>query len=45
VTYCCAAGLQVKQALWAGGIARANKSPESSSTPGLQDWKDLVRSL
>jgi hypothetical protein len=35
--------LQLKQALWAGGIARSNKAPEKSSTAGLQTWKDLVR--
>lgn len=36
--------LQVKQALWAGGIARANKPPEQSGTPGMMDWSDLVSS-
>lgn len=35
--------LQVKQALWAGGIARSNK-PEGKrgKHPGLQGWDDLV---
>uniref|UniRef100_A0A383WL67 Ubiquitin-like domain-containing protein n=1 Tax=Tetradesmus obliquus TaxID=3088 RepID=A0A383WL67_TETOB len=33
---------QVKQALWAGGIARVNKAPEQSSTPGMKDWSDLA---
>lgn len=34
--------LQLKQALWAGGISRSNKDPEKSSTPGLKAWSDLV---
>eukprot|EP00878_Enallax_costatus_P045881 GHUV01055403.1.p2 GENE.GHUV01055403.1~~GHUV01055403.1.p2 ORF type:complete len:123 (+),score=45.04 GHUV01055403.1:1487-1855(+) len=33
---------QAKQALWAGGIARSNKPPEKSNTPGLRDWSDLA---
>ena len=36
--------MQVKRALWAGGIQRANKSPEKMNTPGLQKWEDLVSS-
>eukprot|EP00879_Flechtneria_rotunda_P014381 GHRR01015027.1.p2 GENE.GHRR01015027.1~~GHRR01015027.1.p2 ORF type:complete len:133 (-),score=32.59 GHRR01015027.1:1738-2136(-) len=35
--------LQVKQALWDGGIARSNKPIEKSNTPGLNSWSDLVR--
>lgn len=31
------------QALWAGGIERANKPPERRATPGLRTWEDLVR--
>lgn len=34
--------LQLKQALWAGGISRSNKNAAKSSTPGLKDWSDLV---
>ncbi|KAG2434818.1 hypothetical protein HXX76_007703 [Chlamydomonas incerta] len=33
---------RVKQALWAGGIARSNKPPERRATPGLQRWEDLA---
>ena len=36
---CC----QVKQALWAGGIARSNRADGKGSTPGLRRWEDLVR--
>jgi hypothetical protein len=35
--------VQVKQALWAGGIQRSNKPAERRNTPGLQSWEDLVR--
>ena len=35
--------LQVKQALWAGGIQRSNKPAAKRNTPGLQNWEDLVR--
>lgn len=35
-------GLQVKQALWAGGIQRSNKPEGKRHTPGLQKWEDLV---
>lgn len=33
--------LQVKQALWAGGIERANKPAEQRVTPGLRSWEDI----
>lgn len=32
---------QVKQALFKGGIARANKPPHIRNTPGIQKWEDL----
>ncbi|CAL5224236.1 g6888 [Coccomyxa viridis] len=32
---------EVKQALWAGGIKRANKPADKSSTPGMARWGDL----
>jgi hypothetical protein len=32
---------RVKQALFAGGIARSNKAPPASATPGIQRWQDL----
>ena len=35
--------MQVKQALWDGGIARSNKPEGRRNTPGLQAWSDLVR--
>lgn len=35
--------MQVKQALWNGGIQRSNKPPEKRHTPGLNQWEDLVR--
>ena len=34
---------RVKQALFAGGIARANAPEGRRSTPGIQRWEDLVR--
>lgn len=34
---------QVKQALWAGGIQRANAPEGRRSTPGMHKWEDLVR--
>lgn len=34
---------KVKQALFDGGIARANKSEGVRNTPGIQSWSDLVR--
>jgi hypothetical protein len=34
---------KVKQALLAGGIARANKADGIRNTPGIRDWDDLVR--
>lgn len=34
--------MQVKQALWRGGIQRSNKDQVSSNTPGLHGWNDLV---
>ena len=34
--------MQVKQALWDGGIARSNKPEGRRNTPGLQAWSDLV---
>mmetsp|Transcript_18670 Transcript_18670/g.55687 ORF Transcript_18670/g.55687 Transcript_18670/m.55687 type:complete len:157 (-) Transcript_18670:234-704(-) len=33
---------EVKQALWAGGIARANKPPERGGVPGMRQWQDLA---
>ncbi|KAK9807613.1 hypothetical protein WJX72_004150 [[Myrmecia] bisecta] len=33
---------KVKQALWAGGIQRANKPEHKRNTPGIQDWDDLT---
>ena len=36
---------KVKQALFAGGIARANKPEGIRNTPGIQKWEDLVRSM
>lgn len=33
---------QVKQALWQGGIQRANKPEAECNTPGMQQWSDLV---
>lgn len=36
--------MQVKKALWAGGIQRSNKPPQKMNTPGLQQWEDLVSS-
>eukprot|EP00775_Hariotina_reticulata_P011179 gene11179-11329_t len=33
---------QVKQALFAGGIHRANKPPAKSNTPGINSWNDLA---
>ena len=33
----------MKKALWAGGIQRANKPPDKSSTPGMAGWQDMVR--
>ena len=36
-------GVQVKQALWDGGIRRSNKPKAGRNTPGLQPWQDLVR--
>lgn len=38
-----ALGMQVKQALWDGGIRRSNKPKAVRNTPGLQQWQDLVR--
>ena len=35
--------LQVKQALWAGGIVRANRPAGKSNTPGMERWEDLVK--
>jgi hypothetical protein len=32
---------QVKQALFAGGIARSNKPEHIRNTPGIQKWQDL----
>ncbi len=32
---------QVKQALFAGGIARSNKPEGIRNTPGIQKWEDL----
>ena len=34
---------KVKQALFAGGIARANKPEGVRNTPGIRGWDDLVR--
>ena len=34
---------RVKQALFAGGIARANKPDGIRNTPGIRKWEDLVR--
>ena len=34
---------QVKKALWGGGIQRANKPLDKSSTPGMAGWQDMVR--
>ena len=34
---------KVKQALFDGGIARANKPEGVRNTPGIQSWADLVR--
>ena len=34
---------KVKQALFAGGIARANKPDGVRNTPGIRCWDDLVR--
>ena len=34
----------MKQALWQGGIQRANKPEGKRNTPGLQQWSDLVSS-
>ena len=36
---------KVKQALFAGGIARANKPEGIRNTPGIKKWEDLVWSL
>ena len=36
---------KVKEALFAGGIARANKPDEIRNTPGIRNWDDLVRIL
>jgi hypothetical protein len=35
---------RLKQALWDGGIARANKAQdgEEGATPGIQRWQDIV---
>ena len=33
--------LQVKQALFKGGIARSNKPAPASNTPGIHKWEDL----
>ncbi len=33
----------MKQALLAGGIARANKPEGIRNTPGIHGWEDLVR--
>jgi len=33
--------LQVKQALFEGGIARTNKPEGIRNTPGIQKWEDL----
>lgn len=33
---------KVKQALWAGGIARSNKEPGKSATRGMEKWEDIV---
>ena len=33
---------QVKKALWAGGIQRANKPADKSNTPGMAGWQDMV---
>ena len=34
---------KVKQALFSGGIARANKPEGVRNTPGIRGWEDLVR--
>ncbi len=34
--------MQVKQALWNGGIERSNKPQHVRNTPGLERWQDLV---
>lgn len=36
---------KVKQALFDGGIARANKPDDVRNTPGIQRWQDLVSDL
>lgn len=33
--------LQVKQALFKGGIARSNKPEHIRNTPGINKWEDL----
>ena len=33
---------RLKQALWNGGIQRANRPAEVAATPGLQRWEDLA---
>lgn len=33
--------LQVKQALFKGGISRANKPEGIRNTPGIQKWQDI----
>jgi hypothetical protein len=37
--------VQVKRALFDGGIARSNKPEGIRNTPGIQEWSDLVGSF
>jgi hypothetical protein len=34
--------MQVKQALFKGGIGRANKPENIRNTPGIQKWEDVA---